>query len=431
MIEKNHLSDNRSMFENMYNREVRYPFLEYFKLLFLFSLLILVSCQPSNNKRSSITITDYRVFYDGQDKGISTISGHFLFQDDTLKGLFTGGPVEDMTTGKRPYLICSADSGKTWSEPLLFGEELLINPAEWEKEALRLAIYGPTTKGTLICSGDQFAEGDKGSGALKDPQWRNHTLNIGRKEKNSANWLYTRYQSGTFLGEQFMDGWLQLPSGRLVFTIWGAKNKGENWRCGVMLSDDDGITWKYRDVAYEPKVTIRNKPEVIAGFNEQSLFLTDKGKLISIIRGRDNLGRVIESPKDTWFLRSESTDNGETWSDYELTNIPGTGAAAIGLTLPDGSLLHACRIPYSRDLYKLPEPEFYGLHFARSFDEGKTWKTEQFIQRDPEGKPFKNYYNAMNGQFLKVNDNEWLYIFGHFDNENKVFRILSCRLIVQ
>jgi hypothetical protein len=395
-------------------------------------LILFAACNHSDKiGKTTVIISGYRVLYDGQDKGISTISGRFLMQNDTLIGLFTGGQVTDMTTGKRPYMINSTDTGKTWSEPVLFGEELLINPAEWEKEALRLAIYGPTANGTLICSGDQFAEGEKGSGALKDPQWRNHTLNIGRKEKNSTTWTYTRYPSGTFLGEQFMDGWLQLPSGRLVFTLWGAKNKGENWRCGVMISDDDGISWKYRDVAYEPDSGIRNKPEVVAGFNEQSLFLTSHGKLISLIRGRDKLGSVKESPADTWFLRSESNDNGETWSEYEPTNVPGTGAASVGLTLPDGSLLHACRIPYSRDLYKLPEPQYYGLHFARSFDEGKTWKTEHFIQRDPEGKPFKNYYNTMNGQFLKINKNEWLYIFGHFDRDNNIYRILCCRLIIK
>src|SRR5665648_417 len=114
------------------------------KLLFLISiLLVFIACQPAKETCSSITISDYRVFFDVQGKGIRTISGHFLIQNDTLKGLFTGGPVGDMTTGKRPYLISSTDMGKTWSEPLLFGQELLINPAEWEKEALRLAIYGP------------------------------------------------------------------------------------------------------------------------------------------------------------------------------------------------------------------------------------------------------------------------------------------------
>jgi hypothetical protein len=114
-----------------------------------------------------------------------------------------------------------------------------------------------------------------------------------------------------------------------------------------------------------------------------------------------------------------------------LTDIAGTGAAAVGLTLPDGSLLFACRVPYSRDLYKLEEPDLYGLHFARSFDEGKTWQSEKIFQRDPEGKPFTSHYNAMNGQFVKLDSNEWLYQFGQFDVEKNVYRILSCNLVVR
>lgn len=393
--------------------------------LFAFS-----ACQPSE-KRHSLVISDYRVFYDGQPAGYNTIGGHFIFQaNGELTGTFTEGKVEDDETGKRPFLIRSKDTGKTWSKPELFAQQLFVNYEEREKEALWMSLFGPTRKGTMLTIGGQYVEGRQGSGMLADPQWRDVMLIIGRKEAASEKWDYTRYPSGTFLGEQWMEGGLILPDGRLVFSIWGAKNKGENWRCGVLISDDDGISWRYRDVAYEPDPGIRDKPEVSAGFNEQTLFLTKGGKLVSIIRGREKLGRVKDSPKDTWFFRSESTDNGESWSAYQPTNLPGTGAASNGLTLPDGSLLQACRIPYSREMYPLPERDLYGLHFSRSFDEGKTWKTEKLIQKDPEGRPFTNYYNAMNGQFLQLNQREWLYIFGQFDVKEKVFRILSCRLSV-
>ena len=69
-----------------------------------------------------------------------------------------------------------------------------------------------------------------------------------------------------FLGEQFVTGGMQLPDGRIIFTIWGAKNKGENWRCGVLTSDDDGITWNYSDVAYEGDENIRDRNEVVGRF---------------------------------------------------------------------------------------------------------------------------------------------------------------------
>ena len=122
-------------------------------------------------------------------------------------------------------------------------------------------------------------------------------------------------------------------------------------------------------------------------------------------------------------------DRGETWSP-EPTNLAGTGAPAAGLTLPDGSLLNVSRIPYSRALYRLREPDLFGLHVVRSFDEGRTWRTEWIKQRDPEGNPFDNYYNAMNGQFLQIGPREWIYLFGEFSVKRNLHRILMLRFTI-
>jgi hypothetical protein len=192
----------------------------------------------------------------------------------------------------------------------------------------------------------------------------------------------------------------------------------------VLLSDDDGRTWRYREVGYEPDLGIRDVPTMPAGFNEQTLFRAHDGKLVSIIRAREKLGRLAASPGDTWFYRSVSPDDGETWTKPQPTNLPGTGATGLGLTLPDGSLLQACRIPFSRTLYPLPEPDLFGLHIARSFDEGETWETAGLWQRDPEGNAFTNYYNAMNGQFVELGDHRWLYTFGQFAIKEQRHRIL-------
>ena len=51
----------------------------------------------------------------------------------------------------------------------------------------------------------------------------------------------------------------------------GSDARGDNWQCGV-LSDDVGRTVRYRQVGYEPDPAIRKDPEVMAGFNEQTLF---------------------------------------------------------------------------------------------------------------------------------------------------------------
>lgn len=394
-------------------------------LLVLISGMLFASCGKSSDKPVALTIDDYRIFYDAQKEGYGTIYSTIVQDNDSLYGIImSGNSYEDDEKGERPFSIKTGNLGLTWTAPKPFAHQLMRDSIN---ESLVLGVTGPTQKGTLIVNGFHFKVSDS-SLLYKDTNWRTYDLIIGRREKGVNEFTFQRHPSGTFMGEQFMERGIQLANGRLVYTIWGAKEKGENWRCGVLLSDDDGLTWRYRDVAYEPKRSIRTDSAVTAGFNEQTLFLTKAGKIVSIIRGRAKLGQVESSPKDTWYLRSESTDNGETWSPYETTGLAGTGAPGVGLVLPDGSFLQASRLPYSRDLFSIPDPKLEGLHLARSFDEGKTWKTEKIFQHDPKGLPFTNHYNAMNGQFLKVAENEWIYVFGQFDNKEKVYRILSFRI---
>jgi hypothetical protein len=113
-----------------------------------------------------------------------------------------------------------------------------------------------------------------------------------------------------------------------------------------------------------------------------------------------------------------------------LTDLPGTGAPTSGLTLADGSLLITARIPWSRRLANPINHDLYGLQFARSFDAGKTWRTEYVLQHDPRDRPFDDYYNTMNGGFVPVGPREWLYVFGQFDVKHSVHRILSLHVKV-
>lgn len=379
---------------------------------------------------STLTVRDYRVFFDRQADGYGTIGGSLVWDGDELVGVFGSGPFDDDEAGQHPFLVRTPDLGRTWTEPQAFGPPVT---GDRTRQSVGLSLLGPTQQGTVLAHGCHMQLGSEAKRLYEDLSFRAYTLLLGRRETGAADFTYERYPSGAFLGEQFMERGVQLPSGRLVFAIWGCRARGENWRCGVLLSDDDGRTWRYRDVGYEPDLGIRDRPDgdgYPAGFNEQSLFLTPAGRLVSIIRGREKLGRLVDSPKDTWFYRSVSDDDGETWSTPEPVNVAGTGAAGVGWVLPDGSLLHACRVPYSRTLYDLPESELFGLHLARSFDDGATWQTERFVQRDPEGRPFTNHYNAMNGQFVPVEDGRLLYVFGQFDVAGQVFRILALDLEV-
>ena len=50
------------------------------------------------------------------------------------------------------------------------------------------------------------------------------------------------------------------------------------------------------------------------------------------------------------------------------------------------------------------------------------------IRKSPEGRVFDNFYNAMNGQFLQLSANEWLYVFGEFRARENGHRLLVLRL---
>lgn len=375
----------------------------------------------------ALALREYRVLLDPQKQGHRANSGAGVLLDKELQLVFTGA-IEDDEAGTLPFLSRSSDFGKTWTRPERFGTEiigrLVKSPAD---EFVLLALFGPTRSQTVLSVGYHVPRGVRKESYRDDVRWRPSAALIGRRPKGERAFRYQEFPSGTFLGEQFAAGGLVCPDGRLVLQIWGAPARGDNWQAGVLISDDDGKTWRYRKSAYDPDPAIRDDPKMPAGFNEQTLFETNSGRLVSIIRGREKLGRIPESPKDTWFFRSVSADRGETWSPPETTNLAGTGAPAAGLTLPDGSLLNVARVPYSRTLYPLPEGALFGLHVVRSFDEGRTWRTEWIRQRDPDGNPFDNYYNAMNGQFLQTGAREWIYLFGQFDVKRNIHRVLMLR----
>lgn len=370
--------------------------------------------------RSQLNFTDYSIFFDQQDLGYAASAISMVFSGDRYTLLFQ--KASDAEPGIQPKITHAVKPDLNWSTPELFGPDLVEDP---ENEFLGLSLYGPSNQGTMLSIGVHVDWSKEG---VNLPRWRPGTLIVGRNESADTEFTYHYYESGTFLGEQFVSSGISLSDGRILLPVWGAMHKGNNWQCGVLLSDDDGLAWRYRTVGYERNKDIRDNPDVPAGYNEQTLFETKDRKIVSLIRGREKLGEVSGSLRDTWFFRSVSMDGGESWSEPEITNIAGTGASSNGVTLPDGSLLHACRIPYSRDLYNLREKNLYGLHIARSFDQGKTWETAWMTQKDPEGTPFDNYYNAMNGRFIQTGPSEWYYVFGQFDVKRDIHRTLMVRI---
>ncbi len=373
---------------------------------------------------SAQTFRDYRVLYDPASDGRRATWATIVPHSSRWELVFTDF-VEDDEAGALPYLVRSRRGGKSWSAPEPFAMEILRKLGNPKEASSALSTFGPTRRGTVLAVGYHVAKGARKESYKEDIRYRGGSLVVGRKEKGARDFAWQAYPTGTFLGEQFGYGGIIHSSGRTILQIWGAARGGENWQCGVLLSDDDGRTFRYRTVGYEPSLEIRDDPRTPAGFNEQTLLEMTGGTLVSLIRGREKLGRVPDSRRDTWYFRSESRDRGETWSKPEPTNLAGTGAPPSGIALPDGSLLTASRVPYSRTLYPLGDKTAFGLHFARSIDGGRTWTTTRLFQADPEGRPFDNHYNAMNGQFLRLGRGRWLYLFPHFAVKSKIHRVLS------
>ncbi len=399
-----------------------------------FVTFLCAAAPVSDGARAHLRFTTYSVLFDQQKQGFPATSATLISTPGELRMLILSA-IEDDEAGGLTYVTRSADTGRTWTLPDLFGSELrpalIKDPA---REFLWLAMAGPTRRQTVLSVGYHLARGaPTGDRAAYDEaeRWRPGTALIGRQEFGRGPFAYQQYPTGAFLGEQFVAPGIVSASGRVLLTVWGAMKKGENWRAGVLLSDDDGRNWRYRETGYQPDPAIRNDPKTPAGFNEQTLFEAAPGRVIAIMRGREGLGRVADSPRDTFYLRAESLDAGETWSRPAPVNMAGTGAPAAGLTLPDGSLLTASRVPYSRTLYPLPEKDLFGLIFFRSFDQGKNWQVERFVQHDPQGVPFDNHYNAMNGQFVQIAAKEYVYAFAQFSMQSKVYRVLAIKFQVE
>jgi hypothetical protein len=373
-----------------------------------------------SDTRTSLNVEEYRVMYD--DPAYPASNASCAMQDGVL--WMTLQEATDGDLGHIMRLTRSSDMGRTWSTPEPFGP-----PVDDLHNEFQSAHLMSMPNGTLLSVGTHRP---LDAGTAHKPEgivWRPSSVQIGKQQEVGGPFTWSEFPSGTFMGEQFAYPGLVTRNGRLVLSVWGAKEHGENWRCGVLLSDDEGETFRYRDVAYEADLAIRLDPHVTAGYNEQTLMETPEGLLVSIIRGRDRLGAIegsSPSSSEAWFAHCESHDGGETWSEPTFTNLPGTGAAWNSLTLPDGSLLLGSRLPttWSRhDGYAL-----CGLHLGRSYDSGRTWQTELVFWRDPEGVPYDNYYNAMNGQWVQLEERRAMYVFGYFQHRQNRHRVNSLTL---
>lgn len=143
-----------------------------------------------------------------------------------------------------------------------------------------------------------------------------------------------------------------LPSGRILLPLYS-----DGYLFGLMaISDDGGESWR------------PGAPMVGAALNQPSLARKRDGTLVSYLREENELLRRI--------LRSESKDDGETWTVAEPTAFPNPNASVEVLTLRDGRWVLA---------YNDSETVRDTLVLALSDDEGETWKWSRHLEFDKGG----------------------------------------------
>jgi predicted neuraminidase len=162
---------------------------------------------------------------------------------------------------------------------------------------------------------------------------------------------------------------------------WQTKNKAvfsgermivplysDGFDCSLFaLTDDGGKTWSYSN-------------PVLGGAGIQPTVVQGKdGTLTAYLR--DN------GPPPNRMQRTDSHDNGVTWSIAKDDLLPNPGAGFDAITLPNGEWLM---------VFNDQEEGRYNLTVAISDDEGKTWKWKKAIENDTRaGKTTASHYPSV------------------------------------
>jgi predicted neuraminidase len=137
-----------------------------------------------------------------------------------------------------------------------------------------------------------------------------------------------------------------LESGRILLPIYS-----DGFCLGlVAISDDVGETWR------------ASKPMVGIGLNQPTIVQKNDGTLVAYMRN--------EGIKPMRALKSVSTDDGETWSFAEFTDIPNPESSLEVIELNDGSWLM---------IFNDTEEGRHSLAAALSEDEGESWTWKNHI----------------------------------------------------
>jgi Neuraminidase (sialidase) len=291
------------------------------------------------------------------DKSTAVISGVCRCKNGDL--LVSYNMRSDLRPGERVGLVRSTDGGKTWSGRPENTFESVFKNGGLEAGCSLTCL----SNGRLLLP---YADGIYLHPDQKDNFDRFALLFCPTSDDQGRTWQNTKAQSYDGL-EGFAYGKVvELPSGKLLLPLWGARERRETSSSGVVQSHDNGETWsEYRCIGP-------------AHGDETSVILLPDSSLLALIREYE--------PQDPTraFHVAYSRDGGENWTAPQKVNMTGT-SPALHLT-PKGLLLAGYRSTVG-------QPTEGRCHISSSLDNGQTWDFELELEL-PRGQWFKGGYPA-------------------------------------
>ena len=266
---------------------------------------------------------------------------------DLLVSFNTGG---DLSSRQHTGLVRSTDGGKTWSDRPEAMFESVFKKGGIEAGCSLTCL----SNGRLLLP---YADGFYLYPKQKGNDDRFALLFCLTSDDNGHTWQNAKAQSYDGLEAYAFGKVVELPSGKLLLPLCGARDRRGTYSSGVVQSRDNGDTWSdYRCIAPDRG-------------SETPIVLLRDGRILALIRGYHGQDYDAVSARD--FYVGYSPDGGETWTVPQKVNMTGT-SPAVHLT-PKGLLLAGYRST-------MGQATDGRCQLSSSLDNGQTWEFELELQ---------------------------------------------------
>lgn len=338
------------------------------------------------------------------DKRKGIVSDEFLYESTSFPECHASTIIElpngDLVTAffggtkeKNPdcvIWVCRKPKGaKEWSKPVIAADGVFDLNDPTIKIAGLSGITAETTLATAGPVGPNF-KGDINN-ARRKACWNPVLFQIpGEKElilyfkigSNVGDWTgwLTRSQDGGKTWSQrepLPEGFLgpiknkpEYINGRIIAP--SSREGSGGWRPVIELSDDNGKTWHTKgDLPSDSAYLTADKSKL------QRIFAIQP----SILRLADGRLQILCRTRNAHLATSWSSDNGETWSNVELSTLPNNNSGTDAVTLADGR--HVLIYNDFQTIDGTPKGVRTPLCIAVSDDDGLTWKNIITLEDSP------------------------------------------------